>query len=86
MNDGAPAHFSIVVRNHLFATYPGRWIEHDKPVARPPCSLDINPLDFFFRSDMKSIVHETRVASVEDLTARSSAEIESTPELFERVQ
>ncbi|GFW77521.1 uncharacterized protein TNCV_2499131 [Trichonephila clavipes] len=47
MHDGTPVRFSIVVLYHLITTYPGRWIGCSGPVAWPPCSLDLNPLDFF---------------------------------------
>ncbi|GBN88525.1 hypothetical protein AVEN_69918-1 [Araneus ventricosus] len=40
------------------------------PVAWPPRSPNLNPLDFFFWGHMKSLVYETRVDSAEDLVAR----------------
>lgn len=89
MHDGAPAHFSIAVRNHLDATYPGRWIGRGGPVAWPPRSPDLNPLDFFFWGHLKSLVYQTPVDTLEDLTARivvASADIASTPGMFERVR
>ncbi|GFU70356.1 hypothetical protein TNCV_2916191 [Trichonephila clavipes] len=47
-HDRAPAHFSIIMRNHLPATYPGRCIGRGELVVWPPRSLNLNPLDFFF--------------------------------------
>ncbi|GFV11884.1 hypothetical protein TNCV_1217591, partial [Trichonephila clavipes] len=47
-NDGATAHFSII----LDATYLGRGTERDGPVALPPRFPDLNPLDFFFWSHL----------------------------------
>ncbi|GBN41973.1 hypothetical protein AVEN_258019-1 [Araneus ventricosus] len=55
LHDGAPAHFSIAVRNHLDATHPGRWIRRGGPVAWPPRSPDLNPLDFFFWGHLNNI-------------------------------
>ncbi|KAJ4428267.1 hypothetical protein ANN_24284 [Periplaneta americana] len=39
-------HFSLDVRRHLNATFPGRWIGRDG-TAWPPRSPDLNPLDFY---------------------------------------
>ncbi|GFW93272.1 hypothetical protein TNCV_2603901 [Trichonephila clavipes] len=36
MEDDASVHFLIEVRNHLHATYPGRWIDRGRSVARSP--------------------------------------------------
>ncbi|GFV74433.1 uncharacterized protein TNCV_5128751 [Trichonephila clavipes] len=46
--DGAPAHFSISVRNHLDATCGERWIGRGGPVHWPPRSPDHSCLDYFF--------------------------------------
>lgn len=89
MHDGAPAHFAITVRNFLNATYPARWIGRGGPVAWPPRSPDLNPLDFFFWGHMKSLVYETPVDSAEDLVARivvAADHINTTPGIFERVR
>ncbi|GBL75441.1 hypothetical protein AVEN_63959-1 [Araneus ventricosus] len=62
--------------------------EHGGPVAWPPCSPDLNPLDFFFWSHMKSLVYETSVDSAEDLVARTIAagdKINATPGIFARL-
>ncbi|GFX27217.1 hypothetical protein TNCV_1563971 [Trichonephila clavipes] len=40
--------YSIAVHNHLHVTYPGRWIGRCGPIAWPPSSPNLNPLDFFF--------------------------------------
>jgi hypothetical protein len=47
MHDGAPAHFSIQVGNHLNNTYPGKWIGCGSPMAWLAWSPDLSPLDFF---------------------------------------
>ncbi|GFV11320.1 uncharacterized protein TNCV_3724091 [Trichonephila clavipes] len=61
--DGAPAHFSISVRNHLDATCGERWIGRGGPVHWPPRSPDLSCLDYFFWWQMKSLVYETPVNS-----------------------
>jgi hypothetical protein len=47
MHDGAPAHFSCAVRDVLSATYHDGWIGRRGPIAWPPRSPDLNPLDFY---------------------------------------
>ncbi|GFU91382.1 uncharacterized protein TNCV_2541501 [Trichonephila clavipes] len=88
MYDGAPAHFSIAVLNHLHTTYPGKGIVYDETIAWPTCSPDLDLLDFFC-SHLKSLVYETLVAMVDDLTSRivvASGNIVNTPDLFERAE
>ncbi|GFV76517.1 uncharacterized protein TNCV_4727371 [Trichonephila clavipes] len=59
--DGAPAHFSISVRNHLDATCGERWIGRGGPVNWPSRSPDLSCLDYFFWGQMKSLgVRNTR--------------------------
>ncbi|GFU89685.1 transposase-like protein [Trichonephila clavipes] len=70
--DGAPAHFSISVRNHLDATCGERWIGRGGPVHWPPRSPDLSCLDYFFWGQMKSLGYETPVNSAEELVARIS--------------
>ncbi|GFT15159.1 uncharacterized protein TNCV_3142051 [Trichonephila clavipes] len=89
IQDCAPDNFSIVVHSRLHVSYSWRWIEYGGQVTCPPRSPDLNPLDFFFWSHLQSLVYETTVTTAEDLTSRvtsTSAEIASTPNLFECVQ
>jgi hypothetical protein len=46
MHDGAPTHFSRVIRGYLDEHYPQRWIGRGGPVAWQPRSPDLNPLDY----------------------------------------
>ncbi|GBO37895.1 hypothetical protein AVEN_81984-1 [Araneus ventricosus] len=74
-----------MVRHFLNATYPARWIGRGGPVAWPPRSSDLNPLDFFFWEHMKSLVYEMPVDSAEDLVARIvvvADKINTTPEIL----
>ncbi|GFY02428.1 DUF4817 domain-containing protein [Trichonephila clavipes] len=87
--DGAPAHFSISVRNHLDATCGERWIGRGGPVHWRPRSPDLSCLDYFFWGQMKSLVYETPVNSAEELVAHISAaagEIRNTPEMLSNVR
>ncbi|GFT67138.1 hypothetical protein TNCV_782931 [Trichonephila clavipes] len=76
MPDGIPAHFSIAGLNPLHAIYPVRWAEHGGSVARPPLSLDLNSLDFFFWNHLKWLVYET---TEEELTLRISPQHLKSP-------
>ena len=44
--DGAPAHFSVGVRNILDEKFPNRWIGRHGPVAWPHRSPDLSKLDY----------------------------------------
>lgn len=66
-HDGAPAHFSTIVRDHLNATYSERWIGRGGPVAWPARSPDMTPLDFYFWGHMKQLVYSTPIESREEL-------------------
>ncbi|PRD19029.1 UNVERIFIED_CONTAM: hypothetical protein NCL1_58654 [Trichonephila clavipes] len=71
-HDGAPAHFSRNVRNHLDTVYGQHWIGRGAPVPWPPRSPELSCLDFFFSGHIKSLVYEGPVTSAEDLVARLS--------------
>lgn len=89
MHDGAPAHGSIVVREHLNAWFPNRWIGQGGPIAWPPRSPDLNPIDFYLWGHVKSIVYETPVATEDELLGRIQAacqQVRDTPQVFERVR
>lgn len=55
--DGAPAHYSRVAREYLDQQYPGRWIGRGGPVAWPPRSPDLTPLDFHVWGRAKDLVY-----------------------------
>ncbi|GBO08792.1 hypothetical protein AVEN_104567-1 [Araneus ventricosus] len=46
-HDGAPAHYSIDVRLHLYATYGQQWIGRGGSVLSPARSPDLTCLDYF---------------------------------------
>ncbi|GFW07589.1 DUF4817 domain-containing protein [Trichonephila clavipes] len=87
--DGAPSHYARHVREHLDRTFPNRWIGCGGPVAWPPRSPDLSPLDFLLWGAMKGLVHDTPVVSEMDLVARISiaaARIREMPGVFEDVR
>lgn len=89
MLDGAPAHFDNRVRGFLNETYRNNWIGRGGPVAWPPRSPDLNPLDFFLWGHLKILVYSTPVDTLEDLKERILNGVESirhTPGIFRRVR
>ena len=57
--DGAPPHFSNIVRAFLNDTFPNRWIERGGPTNWPPRSPDLSPPDYFLWGYLKSKVYST---------------------------
>jgi hypothetical protein len=68
--DGAPSHWGTIARDCLDATFPNRWLGRDGPLAWPPRSPDITPLDFFLWGYVKDKVYVTKVTGVEDMKTR----------------
>ncbi|CAK1600423.1 unnamed protein product [Parnassius mnemosyne] len=72
-HDGAPAHFSTIVRDYLNELYGDRWIGRGGPVAWPARSPDMTPLDFFLWGHMKQIVYSTPISTREELLQKVMA-------------
>ena len=69
-SDGTPAHFSHVIREYLDVPYPNRWMGRAEPVAWPPRSPDLNPVDFYLWGRLKTLVYATEIANVAVLQQR----------------
>jgi len=69
MHDGALAHFNHVARDYLNQNYGKKWIGRGGPVAWPPRSLDMNPLDYLW-GHVKSIVYKNAPNNIADLRQR----------------
>ncbi|KAJ4440493.1 hypothetical protein ANN_08634 [Periplaneta americana] len=69
-HDGAPAHFSLAVRQQQTATFGDRCIGYQGPVPWPARSPDLNPLDFFLWEHLKTLVYATPVDQVNDFLPR----------------
>ena len=54
----------ILMCLHLNDTSGNRWIGHGGPIAWPPSSPDLTPLDIHFWGYMKTLVYETPVHEV----------------------
>lgn len=88
-HDGAPAHYTLDVRQYLNQKFPNRWIGRGGPVAWPARSPDLNPLDFFLWGYVKSLVYDTPIVTQEDLLARVMAactHVQHIPGIFSRVR
>lgn len=90
MHDGAPPHFSVVVRQYLHHQYPNRWIGrgNDAPVKWPPRSPELNMCDFFLWGAIKTEVYKTPVNTRHDLLTRilNAGNHFNNPETLNRVQ
>lgn len=68
MQDGAPPHWGINVRQWLETNFEGRWIGRGSPsMTWPSRSPDITPCDFFLWGYVKERVYNVRPSSLEDL-------------------
>ncbi|KAJ4431746.1 hypothetical protein ANN_20350 [Periplaneta americana] len=89
MHDGAPAHFSRLVRDTLTGVYHDRWIGRGGPVQWPARSPDLNPLDFYLWGHLKQLVYGADIPDQETLHRRVMEACETIrhhPGVFERVR
>lgn len=68
--DGAPPHYHRAVREYLTEEFGTRWIGRGGPVAWPPRSPDLTPLDFFLWSEIKRLVYVSEPTDVQELKQR----------------
>ena len=86
MQDGAPAHFAIVVRNFLDQQFGNQWIGRRGPVEWPARSPDLNPLDFFLWGHLKSEVYRNRPRNISELKNNITAACHQiSPEMIRNV-
>ncbi|KAJ4452300.1 hypothetical protein ANN_03820 [Periplaneta americana] len=89
LHDGTPAHFSRTARQYLDRRFPDRWIGRGGPIAWPPRSSDLNPLDFYLRGYLKLLVYSSPVPDLESVRNRivaCSEDIRNTPGVWDRVR
>jgi hypothetical protein len=80
MQDGAPPHWALAVRNWLTATLPGRWMGRGSPnLPWPANSPDLTPCDFFLWGYLKSRVYRTQPENLDELRTRIQHEFDVLP-------
>lgn len=80
MQDGAPPHWAVAVRNWLTENLPGRWMGRDSPnLPWPANSPDLTPCDFFLWGYLKSLVYRTQPHNLDELQARIQHEFDVLP-------
>lgn len=72
MQDGAPCHRSIPVKNRLFEVFGERVIGVGHRVEWPPRSPDLTPCDFFLWGYLKDKVYATPPTDLQELRERIS--------------
>ncbi|XP_066141312.1 uncharacterized protein [Euwallacea fornicatus] len=90
MQDGAPPHYTLNVRQYLNNTFPRRWIGrgNDAPVQWPPRSPDLTPCDFFLWGFLKSKVYSTSIDHIQELHNRifnAVNDVRNRPEVMQRM-
>lgn len=85
--DGAPAHFSRLVREYLNIVFPNRWIGRMGPIPWPARSPDLTPLDFFLWGFLKDKVFRTNCGTIQEMENRILANcLIPDEEMFTRVR
>lgn len=68
--DGAPIHFSAMIRQWIDEEFGERWIGRGGPVRWPARSPDLTPCDFFLWGYVKDKVYTEPVTTKEDMQLR----------------
>ena len=86
-HDGAPPHFSQVVRQYLNHKFPNRWIGRGGAKNWSPWSPDLNPLDYHVWGYMKAVVYAHKVNTREETLQRifSSARSINNAAVFRKI-
>ena len=77
VQDGAPAHRCIIVRDRLQELFNHRVIALNRDPEWPPRSPDLTPCDFFLWGYLKSKVFKTPPRDIADLRGRIVNEVDS---------
>lgn len=84
--DGAPAHYSVIVRDFLNEQFPGHWIGRRGTVEWSPRSPDLSPLDFYLWGHLKAIVYSEKIRDLQHLRSRIQQACQQiTPDIIHRV-
>ena len=77
LQDGAPPHFAMDVRQHLAHQFPHKWIGRGSSFRWAPCSSDLILLDFFLWGHLKNIIYKPPIKDVTELRRRINNKIKS---------
>lgn len=69
-HDGAPPHYSRIVREYLDAEFGNRWIGRGGPIPWPARSPDLTKPDFFLWGFVHDRVYQTEVTTKENMQQR----------------
>lgn len=79
MQDGAPPHFALTVREWLDQRFPGRWLGRRGPHEWPARSPDLTPCDFFLWGYAKEEVYKSKPQTLDALENKIQEVITSIP-------
>lgn len=68
--DGAPAHYSVTVRQFLDVEFDGKWIGRGGPIEWPRRSPYLTKMDLFLWGYVKGIIYQTSPTTQEDMKNR----------------
>ena len=84
--DGAPSHYSLVVREWLDQKFSSHWIGRRGPIEWPARSPDLTPPDFFLWGYLKNIVYKDKPSTLIELSSRiEQACAQLQPSICEKV-
>ncbi len=78
--DGAPAHFSRIVRQWLDSHFPKRWIGRQSDMPWPPRSPDLTTADFFLWGYLKDKVYRRQPTNIATLKQYIKDELNKIPQ------
>jgi hypothetical protein len=82
MQDGAPPHFALGVRDWLDRRFPGRWLGRCGPHEWPARSPDLTPCDLFLWGWAKEEVYRTKQETLNELEDRIRHVLTNFPQEF----
>lgn len=86
-HDGAPPHYHINVREYLNQWKINKWIGRGGPIAWPPRSPDLTPLDYFLWGYVKQCVYRDPPTTAQNMKERIREAFRTvTPQMLENVK
>jgi hypothetical protein len=76
----AQPHFCQHVRNQLDRELARRWIGRDRPIAWPPRSPDLTPLDFLLWGYVKNTVYQVKINGLQRCGCGNTKHVSSNVE------